>query len=387
MKVAVCQYGRGEAAAQLALSHETHRAACDAFGYEFIEYRSPLNDDKDDYWQKTFVMQKTLARGYDFVIWLDADAIWLGEKALVPLGVDMIGATRHHNYEAALDSFNCGVLYLNVRNPLTLAFINEWIATPDHGHVWRDQAAFNTLVNTGKYALTQLGHEWNDVTGILSYSSGKRPIVAAWHGEPDRTNRMRRWVQVEVLPKSPAALLQNWGQRKELRRVVELLNAKQVVEVGVYRGEFLEQLSKAQVPDCQFYGIDRWQVYAGYNTNLDCLASEELLSKAKPVAMRRFKNRPDVNLVTAESTDTRGLVDVDLVYIDANHLQQHVEADISAWWPTIRPGGVLAGHDYQASEFPGVSEAVDAFGQANGLELYVTREERYASWAFVKPSD
>lgn len=49
--------------------------------------------------------------------------------------------------------------------------------------------------------------------------------------------------------------------------------------------------------------------------------------------------------------------EVDLVFIDANHDYESVKADILAWKPHVRRGGILAGHDYWS--FPSVKLAVD----------------------------
>lgn len=40
---------------------------------------------------------------------------------------------------------------------------------------------------------------------------------------------------------------------------------------------------------------------------------------------------------------------VDFVFLDAGHSEADLRADIAAWWPKIKPGGVLAGHDYAHS--------------------------------------
>ena len=37
---------------------------------------------------------------------------------------------------------------------------------------------------------------------------------------------------------------------------------------------------------------------------------------------------------------------LDFVYIDANHQDPYVTQDITAWQGKVRPGGILAGHDY-----------------------------------------
>jgi len=50
----------------------------------------------------------------------------------------------------------------------------------------------------------------------------------------------------------------------------------------------------------------------------------------------------------------------DLVFIDANHTYEFVKEDISAWYPKVRVGGVLAGHDF-CNGFPGVQCAVEEY--------------------------
>lgn len=49
---------------------------------------------------------------------------------------------------------------------------------------------------------------------------------------------------------------------------------------------------------------------------------------------------------------------LDAVFIDADHVYDHVKADILAWKPKVKSGGWLCGHDYKP-ENPGVMRAVD----------------------------
>jgi GT2 family glycosyltransferase len=56
---------------------------------------------------------------------------------------------------------------------------------------------------------------------------------------------------------------------------------------------------------------------------------------------------------------------VDFCFIDGDHSYESVTADLNAWWPKIRPGGMLAGHDYRgtAAWTIGLTPAVhDFFG-------------------------
>jgi len=72
-----------------------------------------------------------------------------------------------------------------------------------------------------------------------------------------------------------------------------------------------------------------------------------------------------VTIVRGESVGAAGrFVDgsLDFVFLDASHDEASVAADIAAWRPKLRAGGVLAGDDLQ---LPGVREAVcAAFGAA-----------------------
>lgn len=52
-----------------------------------------------------------------------------------------------------------------------------------------------------------------------------------------------------------------------------------------------------------------------------------------------------------------GKVKLDMVFLDGDHRYEAVKADIDAWLPLIRRGGILCGHDF-GDLFPGVRRAV-----------------------------
>jgi len=56
---------------------------------------------------------------------------------------------------------------------------------------------------------------------------------------------------------------------------------------------------------------------------------------------------------------------LDFIFIDARHTFEAVSEDLCAWWPKLRQGGLIAGHDYSNS--PAVRTAVDGFVAARGL--------------------
>lgn len=67
---------------------------------------------------------------------------------------------------------------------------------------------------------------------------------------------------------------------------------------------------------------------------------------------------------------------LDFVFVDANHKYEYVKEDVNSWWPKIKPGGLLVGHDYNGNmerkhKLWGVKRAVDEFADKNGLEVVV----------------
>lgn len=84
---------------------------------------------------------------------------------------------------------------------------------------------------------------------------------------------------------------------------------------------------------------------------------------------------------------------LDFAYIDARHDYGSVREDLELWLPKIRPGGVLAGHDYADGVFPqgdfGVKRAVDeVFGEL-GLSVFSTggTPPRFPSWIVILPAE
>lgn len=61
---------------------------------------------------------------------------------------------------------------------------------------------------------------------------------------------------------------------------------------------------------------------------------------------------------------------LDFAYIDADHRLEACTQDIAVWWPKIKPGGFLCGHDYAHRDKRwGVKQAVDEFVERVQLPL------------------
>lgn len=60
---------------------------------------------------------------------------------------------------------------------------------------------------------------------------------------------------------------------------------------------------------------------------------------------------------------------IDFLYIDADHSYRGVSADLEAWVPHVKSGGLIVGDDYDHPRYPGVREAWDEFERIHDLDL------------------
>lgn len=137
-------------------------------------------------------------------------------------------------------------------------------------------------------------------------------------------------------------------------------------EVGVCRGEFSRHIL-SQWPGT-LWMIDAWEPIEGYPEPQDHQANWDA---AALVAYHHGGASliPGLSLDIASRTDNESL---DFIYIDADHRYEAVLADLSAWYPKLKPGGIFAGDDYgpnpiQMVDFGkglfefGIKKAVDEF--------------------------
>lgn len=66
---------------------------------------------------------------------------------------------------------------------------------------------------------------------------------------------------------------------------------------------------------------------------------------------------------------------LDFIFIDGRHTFGDLMADIELWSQLIRPGGIIAGHDYKHESYPGVTRAVNASFQ------FINQEDGFVWWS------
>jgi predicted O-methyltransferase YrrM len=192
--------------------------------------------------------------------------------------------------------------------------------------------------------------------------------------QPDhKLAALRAVFEIHKLPLPDGWLRADEGAAyRELARAATSFNARgKIVEVGCWLGRsssYVAGLCRAR--DLTLVCVDAW---TGSSDRFDA-QYRELLARRDIEA--EFRRHLDALALAADVRRTTSLAaaatfepgSVDLVFLDASHDEPAITADIAAWLPTLRAGGILAGHDYR-DDHPGVVAAVDHAVAQRGLAL------------------
>lgn len=174
------------------------------------------------------------------------------------------------------------------------------------------------------------------------------------------------------------------------------LNAKGLkglaVEVGTHRGEyakaFLEKWKGKTLycVDPWIRGYDRFDPASQGNREEDERTAREVLA---PFGSRCVI----VKKTSVEAAERFAPNSLDFVYIDGCHQPAHVKQDFYTWWPLLRVGGYLAGHDVYTPNDPGkgwdqyVKPMARQWARRHGVHLHLVAEIPARAWSFyiIKP--
>jgi len=116
-------------------------------------------------------------------------------------------------------------------------------------------------------------------------------------------------------------------------------------EIGVDYGHNASDILNGLSP-VMLYLVDNYPIYTRDTT----IASQR---EKKRVASDKFSSSKNVTFIHKDSIfASEDIKDesLDFVYIDANHRYENARADIEAWFPKLKPGGMIGGHDFDGSE-------------------------------------
>lgn len=159
------------------------------------------------------------------------------------------------------------------------------------------------------------------------------------------------------------------------------------VEVGTDRGGYAKDICTRK-PNVDFYTIDPWLPYNEGDEVKDVAKMEEIQKEARET----LSVYPNCTIIHDTSMNAVKLFDdnsIDFVFIDGNHEYEAVYEDVVEWTRKVKPGGIVAGHDYKKDDFRkyGVIEAVNKYVEENNIDpLYILRKGSFVDcFMFIKP--
>lgn len=155
---------------------------------------------------------------------------------------------------------------------------------------------------------------------------------------------------------------ENWFGYEDLYSYVvnKFETGSHFVEVGVWKG----------MSAC-FMAVEI--INSGKNIKFDCVDTWDFVESSKEIDKNQFENlfsifkkniepiSEKIGIIKSLSWDgAKNYEDnsLDFVFIDAGHDYESVKKDLTSWFPKIKSGGILAGHDYHydCGVYPAVNE-------------------------------
>lgn len=167
-------------------------------------------------------------------------------------------------------------------------------------------------------------------------------------------------------------------------------------EVGVYKGEFSEKLSKVGL---KLYAIDPWIVYKDYDNPRGQKRLDFQYEHTKRV-LAPYSNCKIIRKTSMDALEDFKDESLDFVYIDANHDFRYIAEDLSEWTKKVKKGGIVSGHDYFFTKTKTgqphwhVAYVLKAYINCFGIENWYVlgrketvrgeKRDKWRSWMFVK---
>lgn len=164
-----------------------------------------------------------------------------------------------------------------------------------------------------------------------------------------------------------AKSIQGWMSETELDWLATTAAKKSlIIEVGSWKGRSTKALAMAT--SGVVYAVDHWKG----STGSDSLTNQEVTERGSETIFQLFQKNlaPEIALGKVIIVHSERLLALqqlqtllagkkaDLIFIDADHLYEMVQEDITNYLPLLAPNGILSGHDY-SNTWLGVKRAVD----------------------------
>jgi hypothetical protein len=131
-------------------------------------------------------------------------------------------------------------------------------------------------------------------------------------------------------------------------RVLDIQQVRTMLEVGVWKGDFAEQILRACGYIERYYMIDPWANLPNWNKPFN--VAPEIFDEIYHEAMRKTEFAVD-KIITLRGR-TKEVIDaipdnsLDFAYIDGDHTLRGITIDLMKVLPKIKIGGIIGGDDF-----------------------------------------
>ncbi len=158
------------------------------------------------------------------------------------------------------------------------------------------------------------------------------------------------------------------------------------IELGSFLGQstaYMATLIKDSGKPISFYAVDLWRldpkndhnkyiaqygenIFHQFLKNMEACGVKDYvypIPESTSKAALGFRSRISTSEICEIKSDEAG-VSFDFIFVDASHEYENVYSDLVNYWPLLKPGGLMAGHDIYMD---GVKRAVHDYFTKIGL--------------------
>jgi len=372
-----------------AKSLRNKRDYCQLQGYTYRPFHGALDHARPAAWSKIRAIESCLDAGFEWVFWHDVDSFVMDMTFKLETILqaddarDLIIAHDEHS------SICSGSMLVRNTEWNRTFFKKVWACTDLIDHQWWEQAAIIRMLESLDDD-TRDAHVWIAPQTIMNsypaelakYPANFEPghfIIHFPGNAPDKEKGRIRW-NLDM-----AGF--HFKDRAEFPDALErcgLLGAG--AEIGVQKGHFSNHIL-SKWPGSKLYSIDPWVHQDDYRDPANTPNDEHDIRYAQTIELLKHHGERseiirDHSINAAERFEDKSL---DFVYIDARHAYEYAVEDINTWLPKIKPGGVLAGHDYVDGPIGGcdfgVKQAVDEILGEDAITVS-TDDGPFVSWFY-----
>ena len=377
--------------------------------WDLVLSREDLAAGRPAPWGKLPLVRSLLV-DYDVVAWIDADAIIVDSDCDLADELELdkdLYLVEHWGGEPYEQRANSGVFMIRAGEWANGLLDEIWHRESLSHHRWWENAALMQVLGydiEGSPVLRDNANPWLQRVKFLDLAWNSIP-----HWSRSRRPRINHYAALPV-PQRLLLMLDDLTTTMVRRRSSDYASHVQGgddlpvlfnrlgfigvgAEVGVRNGNYSAWILHRWA-GLQLISIDPWIAAPGDEyvdiANAAQRRHDDLYIQTVH-RLQPFGDRSAIwRMTSADAARQVRDASLDFVYIDARHDEAAITEDLTLWEPKVRPGGVLAGHDYLDEDLPegrfGVKSAVDRYFGAQRLEVRVTeRDSPWLSWWVVRP--